>query len=189
MHVYDFIDALLPSSLDLTPSDPPKAVEFKHGGVLRQNGEKLVILSLSLYNDGAVIDTDSSTEHADFIASDLLRFAEEEGLDIQLFPQKFYISQLELEIEGGLERFAPALKLIGTSLMEHLPRDGIITPSYSLTSVFVNFDTLGYVGIQPSAFQLERRGNISFADNVWFCQAPLKTDDHISLLHQLDQVH
>jgi hypothetical protein len=182
--------AAMPASLDLTISDPPKPTEFKHGRFAR-NGQQTVILNLSLYNDGALIDTDVSTAQTELVVADLLSWAEEQKLPMALVPPRFYISQLELRIKGGgLERLAPGFRLAGRQITKFLTDYGINAKRYDVTSVFVNFDTheANPNAIQPGPFQLERRAGVPFEEGIYFSQAPLKTPDHIVLLEQLDKL-
>src|SRR5262245_40165101 len=97
-----------PKELDLAFSDPPKAIELRHGRFVAGDGRQVVIEKLDLYNDGAITDTVTSTDDVDAFAVELLKWTEDEKFEIALIPPRLYLSQLELEIDGGLERWASA---------------------------------------------------------------------------------
>ncbi len=69
---YQFV--ISPKNEDLLPSDPPKGAEFKIGK-LDIEGRTIVVNVLSVFSDGIVIDTTTSTDDADAVLSDLIDWA------------------------------------------------------------------------------------------------------------------
>ena len=178
--------AIVPKNEDLVPSDPPKGAEFKIGK-LEIEGRTIVINVFTVFSDGLVVDTTTSTDDADLFLSDLTQWAKEAAPNIIPMGPRYYINQMEVQTTSSLEHYLPSLKPIGEKISRLLSSYEIEAPSYQVSTVALHFDQLGKSLPQPGAFSLERRTNIAYADNVWFVQAPLKTADHVALLKDLER--
>ncbi|MBF6567434.1 MAG: hypothetical protein IVW54_01000 [Candidatus Binataceae bacterium] len=183
---YEFVSS--PPATHLLPSDTQKGAEFKHGRFVTEDHRQIVIDQLTVYIDGVFVDVSTSTDDAELILADLQNWVGDQSVGIEFLPQKYYLSQLELEITGGLGKFAPAFQDAANQVTKALKTYGIEPPSYSVTGIFLNFDLTRHIGIQPGLFQLDRRTGVPFDQNTWFSQAPLKTSDHLELLNQLDKL-
>ena len=178
--------AVVPKNEDLVPSDPPKGAEFKIGK-LEVKGRTIVINVFSVFSDGLVVDTTTSTDDADLFLSDLTEWAKETAPNISPRGPRYYLSQIEVQTTASLEDYLPALKPIGQKIAKLLHSYEIEVPPYQVSTLALHFDQLGKIEPQPGAFSLERRANVAYPENVWFAQAPLMTSDHIALLKDLDR--
>jgi len=182
---YAFISA--PSDADLVPSDPPKGTEFKHGKLMI-DGRVAVLDTVTFFTDGVVVDAASSTIDADLFLDDLTEWAKTILPQVELVGPRFYLSQLEVNLDSSPEKTAPVLKPVGEKVSSLLQSYGIATPRYEVSMVQWSFDQLGKPAPQPAAFSIERRANIPFGEQVWFSQAPLKTEDHKAILEEFEKL-
>jgi hypothetical protein len=180
---YQFV--IVPKNEYLVPSDPPKGAEFKIGR-LDVDGRTIVINVLTVFSDGLVVDTATSTDDADLFLTDLIEWAKEAAPNINPKGPRYYLNQMEIQTSASLENYLPPLKPIGQKISKILRSYRIEAPSYQASTVGLHFDQIGKPEPQPGAFTLERRANVAYAENVWFVQAPLKTADHVALLRELE---
>jgi len=178
--------AITPKNEDLVPSDPPKGAEFRIGK-LEIDGRTIVINVFTVFSDGVVVDTATSTDDADLFLSDLTQWAKEAIPNITFKGPRYYLNQMEVQTTASLENYLPSLMPIGEKISKLLRTYETAVPSYQVSTVALHFDQLGKNLPQPGAFSLERRANVAYAQNVWFAQAPLKTRDHVALLTELER--
>lgn len=177
--------AVVPRNEDLVPSDPPKGAEFKIGK-LEIDGRTIVINVLTVFSDGLVVDTTTSTDDADLFLSDLTKWAKEAIPNITPIGPRYYLNQMEVQTTASLENYLPPLIPIGEKISKLLNSYMTKTPSYQISTIALHFDQLGKSLPLPGVFSLERRANVAYAQNVWFVQAPLKTGDHVTLLMDME---
>jgi hypothetical protein len=177
--------AVVPKNEDLAPSDPPKGAEFKIGK-LEVDGRTIVVNVFTVFSDGLVVDTATSTDDADLFLSDLVEWAKEAAPNIKPKGPRYYLNQMEVRTNASLENYLASLKPIGEKISKLLTSYHTESPSYQVSTVALHFDQLGKSVPQPGAFSLERRANVPYAENVWFVQAPLKTADHVALVIELE---
>jgi len=180
---YGFLAA--PRDEDLLPSDPPRGAVFQHGRLITE-GRLIVVDRFTVFNDGLVADSSSSTDDADLFLDDLISWAEKELPKAEVFGPRYYLSQIEIQMNTSLERFAPHFIPIGEKLTSLLNMYGLSVSRYEVTAIQLNFDQTGKQAPQPGVFFIDRRLNMPYNDNVWFAQAPLKTADHVALLKEID---
>jgi hypothetical protein len=166
--------------------DSSKGAVFRHGK-LAVSGITIIIDRFTLFNDGVVADTASSTEDCDRFLTNIIEWAKTAIPKAEARDPRYYLSQLEIHLNVPLEQYAPAFRPIGENITNLLGRYGISAPRYEVSALNLHFDQLGKTNPQPGAFFIDRRLNVPFAENVWFSQAPLKTGDHITLLQGLER--
>jgi hypothetical protein len=180
---YQFL--ALPTREELVPKDPGQGAEFRHGRLIHES-RVIVIDKFTVFNDGVVVDMASSTDDADLFLNDLQTWAKTEIPKATAIGPRYYLSHLELHTELPLEIYAPALQPIGEKITKMLGSYGIKTPRFEVTSIGLYFDLLGRIQPQPGGFNIDRRLNVPYAENLWFSQAPLKTADHVRLLKEME---
>lgn len=182
---YSFIKG--PKNEDLLPSDPPKGAEFQHGKLV-QLSRIIIIDKLTVFSDGIVVDTSSSTDDSDLCLNDLAQWALTATPGVTQVGPRYYLSQMEVHMDPPLATRMPQFQLIGERTTARLAGYGIQAPVYQPSVIHMYYDTLGKPAPQPGAFVLERRLNIPHSENVWFSQAPLRTWDHMQLLGELEKI-
>jgi hypothetical protein len=161
----------------------PQTFAFK-GGHFQVREEIFIEVSLEIYNDGLVAQTQSSTHDTDFFLEDLLTSAAKAfGLDYHpsIIREKLYVSEVHVKSEVGLEKLNPYLTTFEQKLQAVIPRCG------SFRAAGLTFWTEPNASGRHLIFALERQLGKSFAEQRYFSTAPLHTDEHLALLNELEQ--
>jgi hypothetical protein len=160
--------------------------EFQHGRVME--GKRSVIIDkLTVFRDGVVIDTTSSTEDCDLILADLHRWAVTAELNLEFAAPRVYVSQVVIKLGVDYEKLSPVSAFVSDMIGSKLDEYGVRSPKYALNSINWHFDQTGYSLLKPGPFTIERRAEVPFNDNLYFSQAPLKTQDHLEMIKSLEK--
>lgn len=182
---------------------PPKVVPvqevFNKGirfetGKFNFDGETKNIQELSLFNNGLLV-TAHSTKVAEAFIDDFFGWGENtfgfQILDISK-RRRVFLSELVVEFEKSFDTSLKRFKSVFEKTVELLKKtypDANLPPNH-LSSFQIEFDRQN----APAAFELlspftiSRRANHSFEDNVCFCQAPLRTEDHKLFLESFEDL-
>jgi len=176
---------------------PTKASEFELDdggqGATFQHGafDGFPVQRLRLYRRGVAAESPGvpSADVCRFI-DDLLAFgAKEFGLRYADSSDVKHVfnSSLEIQMSDAFGRKFDVLNRVASEIDAMLVRDGIQAPGFSLGGLILQPDTSAVAPITPGKFIVERRVNYALRDNVYFSQAPLRTDDHLAILESLDR--
>ena len=169
-----------------------KGLRFETGKLIL--GETVeYIQDLVLYHNGLLI-TAYSTQAAEAFLIDFFQWGES-SLGFRVSPsvhkKRIYLSELSVEFEQPVDETLHKLEVLIKGLERALKTTyEAHLPPVQLASLTLDYDK----GASVSEFQLlapfaiERRGNHAFTDDVFFCKAPLRTDDHIQLLETLESL-
>jgi hypothetical protein len=172
---------IVPKPADLW-SKPDYKAEFKHGR-LGTN----IIDTLALFHDGFVVDSTISTENAELFLNDSMQWLKSKVPGLEETGKPYYLSQLEVSLKLG--GFGRLLDTIGNQIFLRLEKYGLLgVKPYAFSALQVNQDPLGKIGPKLSPFSIERRLDNPYSDNIFFAQAPLRTEDHKVLLETLEGV-
>lgn len=161
-------------------------------GKMNDDIRTINIVEFKLYNDGLVATT-TTTEDSDIFLNDLLRWVcvefgyKERG---QLGIRTLYLSSMIVEFESSpdefLKRFAEISAVCGESIRSTY---GIEIP-VQMSKLMLTYDrTLATPAWQTLAhFNIERRIHYPYTENRFYCEAPLKSTDHIHLLQSLEAI-
>lgn len=159
---------------------------LEKGRFTNKNNEDLEI-SLSLHNDGMVADTRSSTDDSDEFLDEILCWlhTEYELIDYKkLITNKIYISQVYVQSNYSLSTINPKLsdflKKVSSSIEGHEPT------SLEVTGLTCSPDPGGLSKAAP--FRVERAINTPFKDNRYYSAGPFKTNTHLSLLEEFEDI-
>lgn len=144
-----------------------------------------IVVSLTLYNDGVIVDTRSSTHHSDAFLEDVLsRFSEIfKTLPLKsIMKKQLYVSKVYVSTDKPLEFLNPKLKQISKYLNQNVEKDKNF-----------QFGGLSFWPDQkdkrsPLPFTFERAAQIPFSENRYYSVAPLPTDKHLELLDKLEHI-
>lgn len=145
------------------------------------------IIRLTLYGEGIVIDTRSSTDDSERVLEDMLAWG-------GTFPgfvrppsnrRKWYSSELVFSSPLNLDVLHPALKLVGDRLSAVLAHDPRRLSPYETTGVIWNFED-SHLKVPPGSFRVERRAGVPFSDQKWWSQAPTPTSTHLEILQEFE---
>ncbi len=173
-----------PSTKDML--DEAKGIKFE-GGQFQTKDDEVITLNFTLFKDGLVVDTQSSTTHSDdFLIDILTRFHDDLKLPHfeQIIRGKNYNSQLYVSTDKSLELINPKLKEISNYLSEHVVGHGKV--SYEVGGLAFWPDQLK--AINPSPFSLERQINVPFSEKRYYSASALQTEKHFELLVKLENI-
>jgi hypothetical protein len=161
--------------------DETKGLAFKRGS-FSLGGESLVV-EITLYNDGVIANTFSSTSATDLFLKDI--FAES-AIEFDLGPVvdeivrvKSYLSELTVRMKSVFPKVHPKLAAIASRL------SSMQGASFEPGGISFWTDT-STTALKPSAFSIERKLNAPFGENRFYSKAPIQTDQHLSLLQEFE---
>lgn len=164
-----------------------ESIKFSDGkfrcGDEEDGAEKHIYIEFSIYNDGLVADTRSSTKDADQFLNDMLTSAANTlnlAYNSSMIRKVLYLSQVDIRLEREFNFLNPQLQGFAgkiSSLLDRIPFD------FS----GVAFSVHPNPPWQYSPFRIERKVNTPWQDNRYFSSAPLHTEDHIALLEEFEQ--
>lgn len=171
-------------------------IKFEQGKFIPENDPEQpehLIQDLTIYQNGVVI-TAATTDIAELFVSDFFEWGSKSirmNVPLHVFKQRAYLSELVVEfetpIDNGLQRYNTLMEAIGGALNKtyqfEFPRISVsgLTFAYDKAVAPYEFQSL-------APFWIDRRANRRFSENVFYCGAPLRTDDHIRLLTQFEEI-
>jgi len=164
--------------------DESKGIEFHDGQWDGINVPKLVI-----YNNGFLVDTQSSTDDSEQILIASLEWAKQEfGITFapEMIYRKRYLSDLVFSTNVPiLDGFKPLNKL-RENLSDAM--SAILDERLAYSSIRLDVDFDRFQRQAPIApLTIQRRNNYTFSDDHYFSEAPLPTELHVGLLEHYEQ--
>jgi hypothetical protein len=164
--------------------DEQRSLAFKGGTFTGARNIPLVV-GLSIYNDGFVSDTVSSTEESTEFLNDLAKWLHDtHGLTVPKERGVKFLSQIDFHSEVSLtnlnrrlETFAGNLENLAKSTDNH----------YEVGSIQFWTEDVGKSG-SLAPVKIERKISAPFAANHYFSQAPLSTQAHIEIVSQFEAI-
>jgi hypothetical protein len=178
---YKFTKLPPAASLGTQPLD----LKFENGTFMNAAGIPIAV-NLSVFDDGLIAETRSSTEESDNFLDDVLAWVSQEfGLPhhSELEVDRIYASELmvRLDLSNSLfgARFAPyAAKL----------REGISNnPQLPMELIAMHFGPDPRLTKKVASFKVERAANVPFEKNEYYSAAPIPTAEHIELLEAMER--
>lgn len=175
--------ATFPTKIEELSSDK---ITFSHG-----NFNNKRIDHVEVFSDGIIVTAKSNSQVVEDFLSDLLSFTESEfGLkrvESHTY-NKIFESQLifktEKRILGLLDGFKN-IELTLNAMLKSTTNSNIQMEHFGFS---IAADNTTISGLKPIVFRLERKQDASFDSNLYFAAAPLKTDDHIKILEQIESM-
>lgn len=160
-------------------------IKFERGVFWKTPAEPIAV-SLTIYHDGIVADTRSSTTDSDaFLAEALAEASKEFKLEpIQnISVRKTYVGEVHVQTQHSLnllnDKLGPFLHRLST-----IP--GFGEQHFETTGISFGVDQ--WQQTKPVSFRLERAINVPFSENRYYSIAPLPTDAHLRLLDDLETI-
>ncbi|MGB8992959.1 MAG: hypothetical protein WCD80_12965 [Desulfobaccales bacterium] len=191
INLYPIITPLLVSSYKFKnyPTsiiDETKEVKFENGEFINDKNVPISV-NLSIFSDGLVVDTRSSTNDSDAFLIDILtRLSEEFNLPhySEVIKRKAYISQLHVYTDKALHLINPKLQKINSYLSENII--GFDNVTFEVGGIHFWPDQTK--AIKPISFIFERVLNTPFSENRYYTAAPLQTNQHLELIDKLENI-
>lgn len=161
--------------------NPQQGIKLRAGVVtVPKIGE--VAADVSIFNDGFVVDTRTSTEVSDYLIEDMFAWAVKEfGIQVPRAVTRQYLSEFYFEFDRPLSLLNPRLATIAKKITSKFPDDERAVFEFSGLS----FGREWTGGRTHPQFRIERVEGTSTKDNRYWAHAPLRTDDHIALVQEL----
>ena len=148
------------------------------------------IIKLELFASGIAVqaceNTNKLTEVVLFITAEL---NQKFGVDfISAAPLEFaYASTLEFQADPAFSQFAGKFSEISSMINQKVAELGFISKGFDLGSIAFSADQQFVTPTALGMFKIERRINHNFDENIFYAEAPLKTNDHIEILKTLEK--
>lgn|SRR5690348_16805275 len=167
--------------LDVTDN----ALVFKSGRFVNSKGVS-VLVAFSIYDDGLIGETLSSTDDSTEFLNDVTGWAKNQfNLVTPSEVRKAYASQIVFECDTPLMALSPKItQLVRSVQARYTPVDG---KSREFDFTGLSFWTEDVTKpLAPGILKIERKIGAPFAQNMYFSQAPFETRSHIELLTELE---
>ena len=164
--------------------DEQKALSFKAGTFVNSKGTP-VLVGFTIYSDGLVADTLSSTDDSTAFLVELTNWIKEYGLALPPNVKKTWVSQMDVECDTPLVKLNPKLTKFLKSIESRVkPVDGN-SRQFDVGGLSFWTEDITKSGA-PAVVKFERKWQAPFSANHYFSQAPLETREHIDLLNELE---
>ncbi len=166
-----------------------KGLIFDQGEFINRDGVP-VLAKLSLFTDGIVSDTWSSTRDSEDLLEDVMKWVKAEhgfSLPSDRIVKKLYLSALNVTAENvkvpGQSKLEAFAKRVSERLTETgRPNKGYIVNGFSLLSA--DWDQTG----APVPYRFEVKTASHPGENRYYAAAPLPTDVHVALLEEQERI-
>jgi hypothetical protein len=151
---------------------------------------EIIIENFTLYAQGVVIDTRSSTDDCDRVFIDAAKWiAGMTGIEFseERITRRFYVSQVSFSSDLKLESLNPKLKAISERLTEIVSKSASRQIEFETTGISFQVDHSKNTSLFWQPMRIERLEGSSFQENKYFSAAPTSTDEHIHLLEEFEK--
>jgi hypothetical protein len=177
-------------SFDLSPGeddelDTDKGIVFERGA-----WEDVAIEKLTIYSDGIIVDTRSSTTDSEKIFEESLEWASEAfGLTYQpeMVTKRIYISEVVVRAEKPLNALNPGLEAFSREISKSFKTFTGIDVNHELSNVGFHYDA-SEMKTPIAPFKFERLEDAPHSLNKYFSVAPLPTEEHLRLLEEFEKL-
>jgi hypothetical protein len=164
--------------------DEVKGIEFHDGQWDGINVQKLV-----MYNNGFLVETQSSTGDSETILLASLEWAKDEfgiTFDPKMIYRRRYLSDLVFSTDAPIiDGFGPIRNLI-TNLSDMT--EAVLDERLHYAGLRLDVDFERFQRQAPIApFTIQRRNDYAFSDNTYYSEAPLPTELHVQLLEEYER--
>jgi hypothetical protein len=162
-----------------------EGLQFKKGAYQARE-EVFVDVELSVFNDGFVAKSSSSTEDTDRFLDDVISSAVVDfnlTFDPSMIRRKLYLSELNIKLQQPIPNLNPKLSAFASKLT----KDSGSTNPFEAGGLSFWTDVTNSVYKTPP-FTIERRLNAPFNENRFYTKAPLQTTQHIEMLAEFEEI-
>jgi hypothetical protein len=162
-----------------------EGLQFKKGAYQARE-EVFVDVELSVFNDGFVAKSSSSTEDTDRFLDDVISSAVVDfnlTFDPGMIRRKLYLSELNIKLQQPIPNINRKLSAFASKLT----KDSGSTNPFEAGGLSFWTDVTNSVYKTPP-FTIERRLNAPFNENRFYTKAPLQTTQHIEMLAEFEEI-
>jgi hypothetical protein len=161
-------------------------------GSIEVNGETVTSLRVEIAPDFANINIIAlTTDDGDQIANAIVEVLEQEfGFKDLKKASRIYASNLVFQFERGLEHYLEILTKIQKAIAPAMRASVGVELDPMFERLTFAFDPLALPSskVQAAGFIIERRAGVPYSENRYFSGAPIRTQDHIRLLEQIEKL-
>lgn len=147
------------------------------------------ISKLTLFRDGIVLETASSTEDTESTLQEMLVWAREEigiRFEPEMIKRKVFYSNLVVYLNIQLDSLHSVLAEIAAAISGDTTKQINLPMVYRTAGITISPSTL--IAKHPTgAFSIERRIDVPDSENKYFSGAPLRTSEHLALLEKFEK--
>jgi hypothetical protein len=178
------------------PPDNPPAEDLNKNGAKFQNGfftsegKRHNITELAIFNDGLVVNS-NSTEGATAFLDDLTNFVRStfKFRDFTSKVRKLLVSQLTVEFDTRLAALVPLFEKIVGLINEETSQNYQTPSSMDFGRIDFLFDKeRARLDYASPRFLIERRLNIPFSQERYYCSATMDTGSHLRILGEIEKM-
>jgi len=172
-----------PSDLDET-----KGLAFKEGTGRTDEGDP-INFELTIYNDGVIANTWSSTRYTDAFIEQVLSGASKQfGLAYTptMFRSKTHISELVFRMDRSLTDLDRRLNDFARELTKAFATESNLKFGPFIFSGLSFAIDSSSTSLKPASFAIERRIGAPFSENRFYSKSPLHTDNHLAALNAFE---
>lgn len=147
-----------------------------------------VITELNVYSDG-IVATSEQTITGHLFLADLVGWLRQDfGFrEFSSEMKELFLSELTVEFDRPLVRLLPAFDAITNIVSKFTGPLFQTTDAMGLARIDLEFDRTSQTIKQGAPrFVIERRANVPFSQERYFCSAPMRTTDHIETLKEIE---
>jgi hypothetical protein len=163
-----------------------KGYLFKAGEF--QSTEGAITVNFSLFGDGVVAETWSSTENGDAFLEDVVRSAVSKfGLTYspEMIIRKSYISELIVQLDHSPGDINPKIAKYCNMLNQIFARHNIAP--FEMTGMLFAPDVLA-TSYKPPGLLIERKQGAPFSANRYWSKSPFTTKEHLFALEEFENL-
>lgn len=160
--------------------------KFEDGIFSGPDGQPLWV-SFSVYSDGVVADTRSSTDDTDNFLHELLTTLSQHFGFVpyeKIIRKKGYSSEVFVEMEEGFSVFTERFGSFLQEIQANVTTDNAIP--FEVAGITFQQDPSKLNGTY--AFKLERASNAPYKDRRYYSIAPMSTNKHVQMLEKLEAI-
>ncbi len=185
---YSFVSSPIQAPLNELQN---KGAEFQLGK-LQVGGEEHNIQKFIIVGEGFVASAWSTKVAIKFLEDFLTWASDNHSFRItpDTFGRYFFLSQVIVEFEEPVDKIIRNFEALSNSVRETFRATYEVDNQFQFSSLSIDYDRTLVSDSKLnllSQFNIERQIDQSFASNRFFCQAPLRTEDHIRLLEELEK--
>lgn len=170
-----------------TDLDDTKGWAFKRG-TFQARDEIFLAVELTIYTDGIIANTWSSTRDTDAFIEDVLESAVKKfalTFKPEMVRVKSHLSEITVRLDQQLSNLNVRLNEFAANLTECADPQG--APPFQIGGLSFWADTSN-LAFKIAPFTIERKVGAPFSENRYYSKAPLHTDDHIRLIGELEEI-
>jgi hypothetical protein len=163
-----------------------KGYLFKAGKF--QIDAEVITVNFSIYSDGFVAETWSSTEKGDALLEDILRSAASKfGLMYRpnTIRTKQYVSEMTVRLDHHFNKINPKITHFCETINGFFARHHL--PPFEMTGILFGPDSSASA-YKPPGLLIERKLGVPFTENTFWSKSPFTTKDHLSALEEFEKL-